>query len=76
MVDLLFTRDAYALLPYFVVQGLIAEGKLKIASEREIFRTFYLVHLDTGSTMTAKKRAFREYILKAARERSQLFGIG
>jgi DNA-binding transcriptional LysR family regulator len=76
MVELLLTRDAYALLPYFVVQSFIQAGKLKIASDREIFRTFYLVHLDTGSTMTAKKKAFREYILKAARERSQQFGIG
>lgn len=76
MVELLLSRDAFALLPYFVVKDLIAEGSLRIASDREIFRTFYLVHLDTGSTMTAKKKAFRDYLTHAARERSREFGIG
>lgn len=66
IIDTLLKRDCYAALPYFSVQKLVKQKKLKIVSEKEERNLLFLVQTE-NENLSKKNLVFRKFIIERCR---------
>ena len=68
MIEALLSRDCFAVIPSFSVEGLVQSKKLKIVGEKDLRSTLYLVELEKIAP-SAKEKAFRDFLITSSRRR-------
>jgi len=66
MLQFLQATDSFAILPYFTVQAPIEKKELRIASDKELRKTMYLLQLETPVS-SKKHLEFRKFMIDRCR---------
>lgn len=68
MIDALVSTDTYAVLPYFSVEQAIKDKELRIASEKELSSSIYLIHVD-NNLMPKKNMIFKKHLMELCKKK-------
>ena len=67
MIDALQATNSFAVLPFFSVESALKEKRLKLASDKEIHSSLYLLYLD-NPWMPKAQKLLKQYLLERCRK--------
>ncbi|MEC9282712.1 MAG: LysR family transcriptional regulator [Bdellovibrionota bacterium] len=67
MIDAVEATNGYAVLPYFSVEKALKEKRIRIASDKELTSSLYLIHID-NNLMPKKNSLFKQFLIETCKK--------
>ena len=67
MIDAVESTHAYAVLPYFSVEQAIKDKRIRVASDKDLTSSLYLIHID-NNLMPRKNTLFKQHLIEVCKK--------